>query len=260
MWDKEKNHNLFTVSASSATDVLISYLVEFHLTMTLPKGLPTLKAMHMKKWTRINNVFMLEGLAELLTCCDTAPGLRGPGMDHIPIHTIINTGIPPTTLEPYRNYKMVDWKAFREELAQQLVQIPEPAVLCDDTQFQNAVASLTEAIQATNNIVVPLSKLVPHSRLGLSTSTSTFMGTCGFIRGKTCTNRSPVCRYLALKLPTSTGDDFGIVDLLVSTRAQLGARLGARLSCRLKFATRHPAPCHSTGSSPRSSRQPRTPL
>ena len=36
------------------------------------------------------------------------------------------------------------------------------------------------------------------SCLGLSTSTSTFMGTCGFIHGKTCTNRSPVCRYLAL--------------------------------------------------------------
>ena len=50
--------------------------------------------------------------------------------------------------------------------------------------------------------------------VGLSTSTSTCMGTCGFICGKTCTYRSPVCRYLPLKLPTSTGDDFGIVKLL----------------------------------------------
>ena len=53
------------------------------------------------------------------------------------------------------------------------------------------------------------------AEVGLSTSTSTFTGTCGFICGKTCTNRSPVCRYPALKLPMSTGDNFGIVKLPV---------------------------------------------
>ena len=85
---------------------------------------------------------------------------------------------------------------------------------------------------------------VSDGTVGLSTSTSTFMGTCGFICGKTCTNRSPVCRYLVLKLPTSTGDDFGIVKLLISTHMQLGTHLGARLSCCLKFAACHSAPCH----------------
>ena len=59
---------------------------------------------------------------------------------------------------------MVDWKAYQEELAQQLVLIPEPAVLQDDMHFQHAVTSLTAAIQATTDIVVPLSKPVPHSR------------------------------------------------------------------------------------------------
>ena len=59
---------------------------------------------------------------------------------------------------------MVDWKAYQEELAQQLVLIPEPAMLQDNMQFQHAVASLTAAIQATTDIVVPLSKPVPHSR------------------------------------------------------------------------------------------------
>ena len=96
-----------------------------------------------------------------------------------------------------------------------------------------------------------LKKLPPcpprcHRHLGLSTSTSTFTGTCGFIHGKTCTNRSPVCRYPALKLPTSTGDNFGIVNLLVSTRAQLGTHLGARFSRCLKFAAHRSAPATST--------------
>ena len=96
----------------SAADELIAYLAEFHLMMTLPKGLPTLQAMCTKNWTRVDNVFMSEDLAELMICCDTAPGLRGPCTDHVPIHTIIDTRIPPVMLKPYRNYRMVDWEAY----------------------------------------------------------------------------------------------------------------------------------------------------
>ena len=128
MWDEE-NHHLFTASASATTDELIAHLAEFHLTITLPKGLPTLQAMHKKNWMHVDKVFMLEDLAELLICCNTAPGLRGPCTDHIPIHTVINTRIPPTMLKPYYNYRMVDWKAYQEELAQQLTLIPELAML-----------------------------------------------------------------------------------------------------------------------------------
>ena len=164
MWDKERNHHLFTARALSTANELIVHLAELHLAMALPKGLPTLQAMSTKNWTRVNNVFMLEDLTDLLVCCDTAPGLRGPGTDHVPIHTIIDTGIPPTAFEPYRNFRTADWKAFREELAQQLTRIPEPSMLHDDAQFQDAVADLTEAIQATIEAVVPLSKLAPHSR------------------------------------------------------------------------------------------------
>ena len=164
MWDKERNHHLFTASASSAADELISLLAEFHLVMTLPKGLPMLEAMHTKNWTCVDNVFMLEGLAGLMICCDTTPSLRGPGTDYVPIHTIIDTGIPPTAFEPYQNYKAVDWKAFQEELTQQLVQILEPAILHDDMQFQSAVISLTKAIQAATDRVIPVSKPAPHSR------------------------------------------------------------------------------------------------
>ena len=99
-------------SASAPADKQIAHLAEFHLTMSLPKGLPTLQAMHTKNWTCVDNVFMSEDLAELLICCDTALGLRGPCTDHIPIHTVINTGILPTMLKPYHNYRTVDWKAY----------------------------------------------------------------------------------------------------------------------------------------------------
>ena len=57
-----------------------------------------------------------------------------------------------------------------------------------------------------------------YCELGLSTSTSTYVSTCGFIRGKTCINGSPVRRYPALKIPMSTGDDLEIMQLPITTR------------------------------------------
>ena len=67
-------------------------------------------------------------------------------------------------------------------------------------------------------------------------STSTFMGTCGFIHGKTCTNRSPVCRYPALKFPMyESRCQFWNCQITHSTRVQLGTHLGASLSRHLKI-------------------------
>ena len=132
--------------------------------MALPKGLPMLQSMITKNWTHVDNIFMLEELTELLICCDMALGLRGPGTDHVPIHTTVDTRILSVTVEPYWNYRMVDWKAFREELAQQLTQIPEPGILCDDTWFQDAVTDLTKVIQATIKATIPISKPALHLR------------------------------------------------------------------------------------------------
>ena len=64
---------------------------------------------------------------------------------------------------------LVDWKAYQEELAQQLMLIPEPAMLQDDMQFQHAVTSLTTVIQATTDTVVPLLQMLPaHEKSGPS--------------------------------------------------------------------------------------------
>ena len=101
-----------------AANELISYIAEFGLVMALLKGLPTLQAMNMKNWTHVDNIFMSEELTGLLISCSTAPNLRGPGTDHMPILTVINTRIPLVVPEPYRDYCTADWKAFRQDLAQ----------------------------------------------------------------------------------------------------------------------------------------------
>ena len=164
MWDEERNHLLFMASAMLAANELISYIAEFGLVMTLPKGIPTLQAMATKNWTRVDNVFMSEDLAGLLICCDTTPNLRSPGTDHVPVHTIIDTGVPQIVPEPYRAYRVVDWKAFRKNLSWQLESIPGSQMIRSDSQFQCAVAELTGAIQATIAAVVPFVKLALHSR------------------------------------------------------------------------------------------------
>ena len=101
-----------------AANELISYIAEFGLVMALPKGLPTLQAMNTKNWTCVDNVFMSEELTGLLISCNTAPNLRSPGTDHVPILTVVDTGIPRVAPKPYRDYRTADWKAFRQDLAQ----------------------------------------------------------------------------------------------------------------------------------------------
>ena len=73
MWDEERNHHLFMASATTEAELLISLLAEFNMTMALPRGIPTLQAMNTKNWTRVDNVFTTENLAESLICCDTDP-------------------------------------------------------------------------------------------------------------------------------------------------------------------------------------------
>ena len=103
MWDKERNHHLFTATATSVANDLISLLADSDMVMTLPRGMPMLQAMNTKNWMCVDNTFATENIAEAVICCNTAPRLtlRGPNMDHIPIHIIIDTGISSTAATPF---------------------------------------------------------------------------------------------------------------------------------------------------------------
>src|SRR6266481_4376798 len=164
MWDEERNHHLFMASATAEAQILISLLADCDMVMALPRGIPTLQAMNTKNWTRVDNVFVTEDLASLLVCCDTDPRQRGPGTDHVPIHTIIDTGAPLREADSLRNFRTVDWDEFREEMANQLELLPDPKILHTEEEYRSAVSELTAAIQATIEGVVPLSKPVPHLR------------------------------------------------------------------------------------------------
>ena len=88
----------------------------------------------------------------------------GPGADHIPILTTLELPLSRVVAPETCNFRMVDWVAFHEALAAQLVDIPSPVPLVSETGFHMAVSGLTEALQATIQTVVPLSRSCPHSK------------------------------------------------------------------------------------------------
>ena len=96
--------------------------------------------------------------------CDTDPHRQGPGADHVPILTTIELPTLRVAEPESRNFRLVDWGAFRDELRASLVNIPSPAPLASDAAFQSAVSDLTGALQNTIHTQIPLSKPSPHSK------------------------------------------------------------------------------------------------
>src|SRR6266481_5250072 len=133
------------------------------MAMILPKGLLTLQSMVMKNWTWVDNVFATAGVQEHMVVCDTDLRLRGPGTDHILVLTTLEFEIPERTEEARRNFRATDWDKFREDLAEQLYDIPGPCALLTDSQFQRVVVALTQMIQATIEAMVLIPWPSPHS-------------------------------------------------------------------------------------------------
>lgn len=120
--------------------------------------------MSTSNWTRVDNVFCTENMAEAVMSCETCPRLRGPGTDHVPIHTIVDIYTDHKESAPFRNFRMTNWPEFREKLAENLADIPTPKELKSEEMFNKAVQSLTQVLQDTIEEAVPLSKPMPHSR------------------------------------------------------------------------------------------------
>ena len=172
LWDEERNHHLFMAAALWAADWLLKKVLAHGMLMILPKGTPTLEAKVTKNWTRLDNMFCSANAEELVVVCDTDPCLRGPGADHILILTTLELPLSRAAAPETRNFRMVNWVAFREALAAQLVDIPSPAPLDSGDGFQMVVSGLTGALQATIQATVLLTRPCPHSKHWWSRSLS----------------------------------------------------------------------------------------
>jgi hypothetical protein len=129
----------------------------------LPCGIPTLQASSTGNWTCPDNVFGTEHLLDAVVSCDTAPDLRGPKTDHLPILLTLDLVVPQTTPELRRNWREVDWDAFKTHL-QNTITIKPAIPLASDDEFQQVARHLTTAITSAMDACVPFSKPCPHSK------------------------------------------------------------------------------------------------
>ena len=85
-----------------------------------------------KKYSRPDNIFVTEGLNELITVCEIDPELKPPYTDHYTITTNILIPQKKATTNLNYNFRDVDWKSFKTKLSNKLNTTPIP------TQYQNS--------------------------------------------------------------------------------------------------------------------------
>jgi hypothetical protein len=67
-WDEERNSQLFTKPALAKAEILIQMVADFHMSMALPRGIPTLRQKNGGNWTRPDNVWCTENKCWDLSC------------------------------------------------------------------------------------------------------------------------------------------------------------------------------------------------
>ena len=72
-WDNPLDTRLFTRTAISNAEALISAVTEAGLDLALPPGIPTHLHNVTKCWTRLDQVFISEDTLELIITCETLP-------------------------------------------------------------------------------------------------------------------------------------------------------------------------------------------
>ncbi|KLO04409.1 hypothetical protein SCHPADRAFT_790171, partial [Schizopora paradoxa] len=132
--------------------------------MALPASLPTLEACSTGNLTRVDNVFVSRSLREDVVQCSTQPEDRPGKTDHYPITTTLEWDVERIQEEPRRNFRDVEWKAFRDTLRAELEADggPEHVRSVDDLKKLYAVvmAAVDKAIEAH----VPISNPCPHQK------------------------------------------------------------------------------------------------
>lgn len=168
MWDEPRNHHLFTKNNLDEAQTLIDMIADYDLQMTLPRHIPTLKAMSTGNLTRVDNVFVSTDIAERILICETQQELTPTKTDHFPIITTIDISPEHHNPLPRRNYKNIDWKVFRTRLEQRLayhnIDWKDPPPPETKEELDQLLEAMMTAIEETIEEIVPLLRLSPHSK------------------------------------------------------------------------------------------------
>ena len=163
-WDNNEDSRLFTREATKAADILIEATIKVGLGMVLPGGIP----MHIhnvsKKWTRLDNVFMLDHSTDLITICDTVTSKRGINTDHLPILTKLNLTAALMEESNTHNFRDVDWDEFNGELERWLSETGPVVTIQSQYQLNKTCETLMKIIQETITKIVPISQVNPKTK------------------------------------------------------------------------------------------------
>ncbi|GBE89552.1 RNA-directed DNA polymerase from mobile element jockey [Sparassis crispa] len=144
---------------------LLDNIAAFDLSMLLPQGIPTLEATLTKNYTRPDNIFASTDIADRLLTCDTAPALRPPCTDHLPISLSLDVTPHPARETPRRNFREVDWEDFRTCLKGNIdSRMLGHGELTTLEQFNVVLKNLSDAISETIKATVPLSRPPPFTK------------------------------------------------------------------------------------------------
>ena len=149
LWDRNEDTHLFTRKATDAANDLIDILGEFGMEMALPKDIPTLQHIVTNRYSRPDNVFCTQQLTDQLIRCEVDARIHPPATDHFPIVTSFLIPQNRVTESPSHDFRNVDWEKFRQKLARRLHDTTDPVPILNEEQLDEAVRSLTEALQDT---------------------------------------------------------------------------------------------------------------
>jgi ribonuclease HI len=161
-WEDDQNRHL--TSSEEKIRPLLDLIYHFDLRMALPPGRPTLQAFSTNNWTRPDNVWCSNHSTDLIVRCDTAPELRGPNTDHVPIHVILDVSITRNQAKPSRNFRAVDWTKFSKRVESLMSRAPKPKRIRSITQFRSALDAVNNALTSTVNSHAPLNNPLPHTK------------------------------------------------------------------------------------------------
>lgn len=161
IWETEENRHL----TSSADDIepLLDLIRSYDMEQVLPPDTPTFETVT-HNWTRPDNVWLSHSALNMLTTCDTDPGIRPIHADHLPIVTVIDLPVAratPKLLPDFHNYDSAEFNALLEEKLQ--AESPATQIRTKD-EFIAKVNKLTSIIQETIDMKVPIRKPCPFSK------------------------------------------------------------------------------------------------
>jgi hypothetical protein len=116
-WDDPADTRLFTRKAIHDTEVLISALAELGLDLALPQGIPTHLHNVTKRWTRLDQVFILEDHMNTIVTCKALSNTPGINTDHLPILTTLDLDLARAPSNLLKNFRNINWEEFEKTLS-----------------------------------------------------------------------------------------------------------------------------------------------